>query len=210
MVGGLGKDHFHVNMTAGSAVTGTKIKDFNATQGDRLVLDGIKDFDASKIAVALNSNGHDYDVSYDGTFVATVNLQYTPEGQSPVDWNPGLEKATDVIKRMVRAGQADAKADYLYGTDAEQTFRYSGRKLNVVDFSTGDKFDLRSLAAEIKQKYGDLSSAVLADNGTGTNRYITLEAGGTEYLNVKLKAGEVTDQNIRAAQSAVFSSLLGS
>lgn len=199
MIGGRGRDHFHVNMTLDREVTGTKITDFNATEGDRLVLDGITNFDANKLTVVLNSNGHDYDISYDNKFVATVNLQYTPEGKNPVDWNPGLEKATDVIKRMVRAGQADAFADYLYGTDAAQNFRATSAKraINIVNFDPAkDKLDLSVFKSyymfapilQIQMK--------VEIKGEGDNRYVSVTRAQLEVGKITLQPGTVNNTNL--------------
>lgn len=209
MTGGAGKDHFHVDMTAGSAVTGTKIKDLNASESDRLILDGIGELDASKISIS--ANGNDYDISYDGKFVATVNLQYTPTGGKATDWNPDLEQAKGAITRMIKAGQEEAKSDYFYGTDKAQLFAPSlenFRKANIVGFDpTNDSLGLAGLAL-LYEGLGNIENLVRPSiKGQGDDRYISINATGREAATIKLKEGMVTDANLEATMTMVKESL---
>lgn len=114
MTGGLGKDHYHVRLITDAAFDkAAQITDFNASQSDRLIINGLLHFDKEK--VSITQKGDDYNVFYDGKWAATVNLQYTNADGRVLDWNPDLEQAKTAITKMIRGSELDGMSGHYYG-----------------------------------------------------------------------------------------------
>lgn len=209
MTGGLGKDHYHVRLAPDAQkATGVRILDFNATQSDRLVINGIEALDKTKVTITLN--GNDYDISYDGTLLATVNLQYTNAEGKILDWNPDLEQATKAITKMVRGGQLDGMSGYYYGTEAAQHFRLStmDRTTKILDFDP-DKDTLglalfRNEFPDAKQRKAALNVKIEDD---GDRSYLAITRFGEAGFHIYLKKDAYNLQNFLKVAAAAAKEL---